>query len=218
VPSLRFSDSAGVKVKVRYYQDGREACLVGHDRRRGALWYHHIGIGIGLDGALPYRHNGAYRNLRLHAFLIAGFFGIFQALMPLIGWAAGLSFSSLIENFDHWVAFGLLASIGGKMVWESLRRKGKCEERNCLHLPTLLLLSLATSIDALAVGLSFAMLEIGIVRPILIIGGITFVICFAGLFLGNRVGHFFENKLELAGGLILIGIGVKILVEHHAFV
>ncbi len=179
-----------------------------------------IGIGLSMDALAVSVTNGCViRNLRLrHAFLIAGFFGIFQALMPLIGWAAGLSFSSLIENFDHWVAFGLLASIGGKMVWESLRRKGKCEERNCLHLPTLLLLSLATSIDALAVGLSFAMLEIGIVRPILIIGGITFVICFAGLFLGNRVGHFFENKLELAGGLILIGIGVKILVEHHAFV
>ena len=155
------------------------------------------------------------RDLKMrHAFLIAGFFGLFQAIMPLAGWAVGLSFSSFICRYDHWIAFGLLGFIGGKMIWESVKMGRQCEERNALHFPTLLLLSLATSIDALAVGLSFAMLDISIIGPVLIIGGVTFILCFAGIFVGNRMGHFFENRLELAGGVILIGIWVKILLEH----
>ncbi len=150
-----------------------------------------------------------------HAFRIAFSFGLFQAIMPVVGWACGIAFVKFIGNFDHWIAFGLLLFIGGKMIRESRRPEGECPDNmNCLHLPTLLVLSLATSIDALAVGLSFSMLGIHIIIPVLIIGAITFAICMSGVYLGKYLGHFFENKLELVGGIILIAIGAKILLEH----
>lgn len=152
-----------------------------------------------------------------HAFRIAFSFGLFQALMPLIGWAAGRTFSVYIEKYDHWVAFLLLLFIGSKMIFESFSMDEECDSKSCLHLPTLLLLSIATSIDALAVGLSFAFLRISIIQPVLIIGLVTFVICLCGVYIGNKIGHFFEKKLELAGGIILILIGLKILIEHLFF-
>jgi len=152
-----------------------------------------------------------------HAFRIAFFFGFFQALMPLIGWAAGITFSQYIKTIDHWIAFGLLLLVGGRMIWESLSSSGKDEAtRNCLHFPTLLVLSIATSIDALAVGVSFAFLDMTIWLPILVIGLVTFVICFIGVFIGSKMGRIFGNKLGIIGGLVLIGIGLKILIEHLA--
>lgn len=150
-----------------------------------------------------------------HAFLIAGSFGLFQALMPVIGWAAGLTFSAYIQNYDHWVVFALLCFVGVKMIWEAFRIKDACEEeKNCLHLPTLLLLSLATSLDALAVGITFSMLSVTILRPVIIIGGITFIICLAGVYMGNKIGDLFKGKLGIIGGIILIGMGIKILAQH----
>ncbi len=148
------------------------------------------------------------------ALRIATFFGLFQAIMPVIGWLAGLSLRELISGFDHWIAFGLLIIIGGKMIFESTRTKGRNRENKPLTTPMLFMLAIATSIDALAVGLSLSLLEIWIIMPALIIGAITFMLSFTGVFIGNRLGHFFGRKIEAAGGLILIGIGIKILVEH----
>jgi putative Mn2+ efflux pump MntP len=141
-------------------------------------------------------------------------FGSFQALMPVIGWLAGLSLTELIKGVDHWAAFGLLALIGGKMIYESMKMGESGRERNPLNLPVLLMLSVATSIDALVVGLSFAFLKISIAGPVIVIGVVTFILSFFGVLVGSRRGHFFEKKMEMAGGLILIGIGIKILVEH----
>lgn len=149
-----------------------------------------------------------------HALKIGIFFGSFQALMPLIGWAAGLNLRDLIASVDHWIAFGLLTFIGCKMIYESTRTRRQKKQIYSLSLWMLFMLSVATSMDALAVGVSFALLDISIITPIIVIGMITFVLSFFGVIIGNKVGHFFENKLEVIGGLILIGIGLKILIEH----
>jgi len=149
---------------------------------------------------------------------IAASFALFQALMPIIGWSAGLGFREYIAAYDHWIAFGLLAGIGLKMIYEA-RKLEKDAERSeeldtVMTAGRLLLLSIATSIDALAVGLSFAVLNITILTPALIIGFITGGMSHAGIILGRRVGHLLEGKVEIIGGVILILIGVKILFEH----
>ena len=151
-----------------------------------------------------------------YAFRIAFFFGAFQTFMPVLGWAAGVSLRLIIASFDHWIAFVLLFAIGCKMIYESFRKEKKSSCSNAVSLGGLLVLSLATSIDALAVGISFAFLKETILFPSLIIGSVTFALCFAGVWLGNRFGHIFENKLEMAGGVILIGIALKILLSHLA--
>ncbi len=148
------------------------------------------------------------------ALRIAVFFGAFQAIMPVLGWAAGYTFREMICAFDHWIAFGLLSFIGIKMIAESRCEKSKKKPKDCRHLPTLLVMSVATSIDALAVGISLAFLKVSIIRPVVIIGLVTFAVCLGGVYLGNRSGRFFGDKFELAGGIILIGIGIKIAVEH----
>jgi len=148
------------------------------------------------------------------ALRIAAFFGGFQALMPILGWLGGTGFQHLISAYDHWIAFGLLAFIGGKMVYESFRGEACERQVNPANLGVLLVLAVATSIDALAVGLSFALLDVAIVRPAVIIGIVTLVISFAGVYLGKRCSGLFQSRVETAGGLILLGIGVKILVEH----
>ena len=176
-----------------------------------------IAIGLSMDALAVSVANGIMiKKLQVrHAFRIAFSFGFFQAIMPLIGWAAGITFSTYIKEIDHWVAFGLLVLVGSRMIWESLTSSKKDEAaKNCLHFPTLLILSFATSIDALAVGVSFAFLDMTIWLPILLIGFITFVICFMGVILGNKLGPFFGNKLGVIGGLVLIGIGINILIEH----
>jgi putative Mn2+ efflux pump MntP len=145
---------------------------------------------------------------------MAGAFGLFQAVMPVMGWLAGLSLTDLVSGVDHWVAFGLLGFVGCKMIYETLKKRP--DEKGFLSLSVygLLVLAIATSIDALAVGLSFAFLEVSIITPILVIGTVTFVLSFLGVSFGNRVGSFFENKIGVAGGLVLLGIGIKILVDH----
>ena len=176
-----------------------------------------IAIGLSMDALAVSVANGIMiKKLHVrHAFRIAFSFGFFQAIMPLIGWAAGITFSTYIKEIDHWVAFALLVLVGSRMIRESFTGSKKDEAaKNCLHFPTLLILSLATSIDALAVGISFAFLDITIWFPILMIGLITFVVCFIGVILGNKLGPFFGNKLGVIGGLVLIGIGIEILIEH----
>ena len=147
------------------------------------------------------------------AFMISFFFGGFQFLMPILGWVAGLSFRELIESFDYVVAFILLAFIGIKMIYESFADDEE-EGTNFRSLSVLFTLAIATSIDALAVGLGFSLIETPIFSSALIIGIITFLLCFSGVYLGSKFGHVFEKKAELVGGFILIGIGCKILLEH----
>lgn len=149
-----------------------------------------------------------------NAATIALFFGGFQTFMPLIGWLAGLSAREFITGVDHWIAFGLLSLIGCKMIFESTRIGRSEKELDPLNIYVLLILAIATSIDALAVGLSLSFLKMAILTPAIIIGIITFSLSFIGVFVGNISGHFFENKIEIIGGLILIGIGLKIVVEH----
>lgn len=155
------------------------------------------------------------------ALVIALFFGGFQALMPLIGWAAGSLFASTITAVDHWIAFGLLAFIGGKMLWDAFHEE-KDDEDGCgcdktdgrLDLRELTLLAVATSIDALAVGITFAFLQVDIVPAIVTIGITTFVLSLVGVIVGNQFGSRFERPATIAGGVVLILLGVKILLEH----
>ncbi|MEW5807201.1 MAG: manganese efflux pump MntP family protein [Acidobacteriota bacterium] len=175
-----------------------------------------VAFGLAMDTfAVSVASGIAIKNMKInHALKIALSFGLFQAIMPLIGWLAGLSLKHWISGFDHWVAFALLTLIGYKMIYESFKIEAAERVFNPLNAYVLLLLSIATSIDALAVGLSFAILEVLIVTPIIVIGTVTFILSFLGIFIGKKAGHFFERKIEVAGGLILIGIGVKLLLEH----
>jgi putative Mn2+ efflux pump MntP len=147
---------------------------------------------------------------------MAAWFGGFQFIMPLAGWVAGDRLLGIIAHFDHWVAFGLLALIGGRMIWESMGMSD--EEKACRPDQTqgrrLLVLALATSIDALAVGLSLGVVRTSILYPAAIIGVTSFVMTIVGAKLGPVVGRIVGKRAELAGGLVLIGIGVKVLVEH----
>ena len=154
-----------------------------------------------------------------HALVIALFFGGFQALMPLIGWLLGTQFESYITSVDHWIAFALLAFIGGKMLRDALRGEGDAEEGTeasgeRLDLKELTMLAVATSIDALAVGITLAFLRVDIVSSVLCIGVITFALSFLGVVFGNRLGSAFERRAQIAGGIVLICIGAKILLEH----
>ena len=151
------------------------------------------------------------------ALKIALFFGSFQAFMPILGWLVGFSFLELIEDIDHWIAFGLLTLIGCRMIIESVRCEGKKGQVKELTNYVLLTLAIATSIDALAVGISFAFLDIFILIPALIIGIITFFISFTGVYIGHKLSKYFGTKMGLIGGLILILIGIKILIEHLSF-
>ncbi len=150
-------------------------------------------------------------------FLIALFFGGFQALMPFIGWLVGSRFEKYMTAYDHWIAFALLCFIGGKMLYECIFKKGEdtVESESDLDVKELFVLAVATSIDALAVGVTFALLpDVNIGTSVLLIGLTTFLLSGIGVFIGNRFGSRFEKKAEIAGGVILILIGLKILLEH----
>ena len=149
-------------------------------------------------------------------------FGLFQALMPLVGYLAGKQFESYITGIDHWIAFILLGLIGGKMLIESIKDiksggetniKTECEIDEFSY-KKLIILAIATSIDALAVGISFAVLNVSIIPSIITIGITTFVLSFFAVFLGKKLGEYMQNYAELLGGIILIFIGAKILIEH----
>ena len=134
-------------------------------------------------------------------------------LMPAIGYFAGLSFSAAIMGIDHWIAFVLLTIIGSKMIYDSTRKNDKKEDET-LKMHLLVTLSIATSIDALMVGLSFAFLQTSILEPILVIGLVTFSLSYFGFFFGCGLGRVFGNRIKIVGGLILIAIGLRILLEH----
>ena len=174
-----------------------------------------IAVSLAMDAfAVSIAHGMTIKNRRVATGLaMAGSFGFFQAFMPVLGWLAGLTFIELIASFDHWVAFGLLAFIGGKMIY-SARTIAEEEKEAKLTVPVLLLLSVATSIDALAVGLSFSLLQVSIIAPVIAIGVVAFLLSFAGFNFGNKLGKFFERKVQVVGGIVLIAIGIKILLEH----
>ncbi|MCI5586616.1 MAG: manganese efflux pump MntP family protein [Lachnospiraceae bacterium] len=158
-----------------------------------------------------------------NAGIIALFFGVFQAGMPLIGYALGTRFAKYIESFDHWVAFGLLAFIGGQMIYEAVKGEEDDEDSDddgdSLDIKQLFILAIATSIDALAVGITFALLDgMSIWFSVAMIGVVTFIISFFGVIIGNRFGNKYERKAELAGGVILVLIGLKILLEHMGII
>ncbi|MEK7722413.1 MAG: manganese efflux pump MntP family protein [Elusimicrobiota bacterium] len=179
-----------------------------------------IALGLSLDAFAVSAASGATMK-RLHlpnALKMGAFFGGFQALMPVLGWAAGRSMKNFITGWDHWIAFGLLSAVGGKMVYEAFKLKEEAEcagDKTCpFNTGTLTVLAIATSIDALAVGLTFSMLQVSLIAPVLIIGLVTFLMSVAGVRIGSTGGRFFGHKLEAAGGFILIVMGLKILAEH----
>lgn len=174
-----------------------------------------IAIGLSMDSfAISITNGFTIRELKISKVLtIALSLAIFQAIMPVIGWLTGIGLKKYIMAADHWIAFVLLTIIGLKMIYEGTKKK-KGNQGTELKILTLVGQSIATSIDALVVGISFAFVNISIFTPILIIGLTTFIISMAGLYLGKLYSSKVDKKIEIIGGLILIGIGVKILIEH----
>lgn len=177
-----------------------------------------IAIGVSADAFAVALGKGLHMrrfNYR-YALIVAATFGAFQALMPLVGWLLGSQFADYITEFDHWIAFGLLAAVGGKMLWEAFSSHEDTEKDvDSVNVRELLVLAIATSIDALAVGISFAFLpDVPITGAIVLIGVTTLVISFVGVVLGHRVGIRLGKPAEIAGGVILILIGLRILTDH----
>ena len=177
-----------------------------------------VGVGLSMDAfAVSICKGLAMDKLnRRQMFVIGLYFGGFQALMPLLGWSLGSSFAGYIQAVDHWIAFVLLGIIGGKMVWEAIHEKEEDIEigKKPLDHRELFMLAVATSIDAFAIGITFAFLERPILPCIGIIGFTTLVLSMVGVVIGNFFGTRFKKKAEILGGVILIGIGLKILLEH----
>lgn len=148
--------------------------------------------------------------------IVGLWFGGFQALMPAIGYVLGAQFQEAIASIDHWIAFVLLALIGGNMIHEALDNDEE-EADASLNVKTMFLLAVATSIDALAIGITFAFLKVNIIPAVCFIGIVTFIISFAGVKIGNVFGARYKNKAEIVGGIILILLGLKILLEHLGF-
>lgn len=178
-----------------------------------------IAVGLAMDAfAVAIVSGSAYKQLKIkHALRIAVFFGGFQAIMPLIGYLAGLSVKEYVANYDHWIAFALLSAVGAKMIYESFKITHAEENFNPENILVLLILAVATSIDALAIGITLSFLQVSIAIAVVIIGLVTFVLSYLGVLIGTKIGHFFENKIKAVGGLILIGLGAKILFEHLIF-
>ncbi len=181
-----------------------------------------IGVGLSMDAFAVAVCKGL--NMRKvnwkHTFIIALFFGGFQALMPFIGWALGRNFAQYVERYSSWIAFFLLLYIGGKMIYDAVRGEEDDESASGekLDLKELLLMAIATSIDALAVGITFAFLGTNIVEAISIIGCTTFGLSIVGVMIGNKFGVKYKDMASIAGGVILILIGVKILLEYFGVI
>ena len=178
-----------------------------------------IAVGLSMDAfAVSICRGLGMRRLNLRtAAVLALFFGCFQALMPLVGWALGSQLMWLIAPVDHWVAFVLLAFIGGKMLWEAFHEDDEgcgCEDTSAIDLREFLVLAVATSIDALAAGISFAALNVDIVASVSLIGVITFALSVVGVAVGHFFGARYERPASVVGGVVLILIGLKVLLEH----
>ncbi len=177
-----------------------------------------IAVGLSMDAFAVSVCNGLrQRKFSIfNSFVIALFFGVFQAMMPVIGYILGKQFERQIMSFDHWIAFGLLAIIGINMIREAFGSEDEAFDCGTyvLNIRELFMMAVATSIDALAVGITFACLGVSILSAAPLIGITTFCISFAGVFIGNKFGAAYKEKAEIAGGIILILIGTKILLEH----
>ncbi len=173
-----------------------------------------IAVGLAMDAFAVSIAKGIAvdRDRRRTALMLASLFGGFQAMMPVIGYYVGIGFEDIIRDVDHWIAFTLLAFIGAKMIYDSTKDEGDEGEEVTLYAG--LVLAVATSIDALMVGLSFAFLEISILEPVIVIGAVTFALALVGFGFGCRLGTVFGRRVRLVGGVILILIGVRILVDH----
>lgn len=178
-----------------------------------------LAVGVSMDAFAVSIGKGlsAQRASWREALTVGLWFGGFQALMPVIGYYLGISFADLVTKVDHWIAFGLLLLIGGNMIREALQPEDEKTADTSFGFKTMLVLAIATSIDALAVGISFAFLGTNLWRAILIIGLTTFAFSAVGLLIGKKVGSRFHAGAQILGGVILIAIGVKILVEHLFF-
>jgi putative Mn2+ efflux pump MntP len=175
-----------------------------------------IALALAMDAfAVSIVSGSIYEKLGIkHTLKIASFFGGFQAFMPLLGLSAAITTKKYIQNFDHWVAFIILMTIGLKMIYESFKIKTEGKNFDITNTGTLLILSVATSIDALAVGITLPLITKSVFFPALVIGIVTFILSCFGVYIGKRIGHFFESKIEAIGGIILIFIGLKILIQH----
>ena len=178
-----------------------------------------IGVGLAMDAfAVSICKGLAMRRMNYKkAIIIAAFFGVFQALMPALGYVLGTTFANKIAAIDHWIAFILLALIGANMIKEALSSDDDECQDDSLRLGDLIMLSIATSIDALAVGITFAFFNVSLLLSVSMIGIITLIICVIGYKVGNVFGEKYKSKAELAGGLILIVMGAKILIDHLFF-
>ena len=177
-----------------------------------------LAIGLGIDAFSVAIGIGAANTKRSWApvLRLSAAFGIFQFVMPIAGWLAGQTVVSFIANYDHWIAFALLAYVGGKMIREGFEKESEEEKADQTTGLPLLLLSIATSIDALAVGFSFSVLKVPILFPATIIGIVCFLMTAIGMLFGKALAKIFGKKVEIFGGIVLIAIGVKILIDHLA--
>jgi len=175
-----------------------------------------IALGLAMDAfAVSITTGLALKEAKVNdALRMAVSFGLFQAIMPAVGWWIGISLRDFISGIDHWIAFGLLLFVGCKMIYEAVTVKPHKRKINSLNFYFILVLSIATSIDALAVGVSFALLGVSIILPIIVIGSITFLLSFLGFVAGSKFGRLLGKKVEIAGGIVLISIGIKILADH----
>ena len=178
-----------------------------------------LGVGLAMDAFSVSLANGLNEpHMRKNKSCgIAGVFAFFQALMPTIGFLLGTSFSSYIKSYDHWIAFALLLLIGGNMIREAFKKDDGENVDASFSFKSMVVLAIATSIDALAVGVSFAALEmtaLGLLQSVLIIGAVTFIISAIGIYVGNVFGSRYERGAQITGGAILIVIAAKILTEH----
>ena len=189
--------------------------LGGKKNNMGAIEILLISIGLAMDAfAVSVCKGLAMKKMSWKKAIIIGlYFGIFQAVMPVIGYFLGTTFERFITYVDHWVAFILLVGIGINMVKEAFNKESENRNDN-VDMKTMLVLSIATSIDALAIGITFACLKIHIVMPVITIGLITFIISVIGVKIGNQFGDKYGKKAEIMGGVILILLGIKILLEH----
>ena len=179
-----------------------------------------IGAGLSVDSLAASITTGACSNrIKVnHVLKVAVFMALFQGTMPLLGWFIGSSFKNIIANFDHWVAFILLLGIGGKLIYEGIKSS---EEKNSGMVPTktliLMGMAIATSIDALIIGISFGLIEVNIWLAMLVIGASTFIFSTVGVVVGKKIGKKINKGIEIAGGAVLVLLGLKILVEHMYF-
>jgi putative Mn2+ efflux pump MntP len=175
-----------------------------------------IAIGLSADAfSIAICKGLALRKIKPRQLITVGlYFGVSQAVMPIIGYLVASRFAALIENWDHWIAFVLLTVIGGKMLWEALHESEDGEPDGSLNAAKMLPLAIATSIDALAVGVSFAFLKVEIIPAAALIGLTTFILSAAGVLIGAKFGAKYKRRAEIAGGIMIIAIGIKILLDH----